>query len=322
MHFNRLPRSCEARVSIRCEWMETGETVVNWRPMLTHPQFDPVAIHLGSFGIHWYGLMYLLGFVTFIWLGRKRLRTLNGQARPSLSGSPPPAGERGKGAQCESLDSHPGWDDKFLDDLLFYGVLGVVLGGRLGEVLFYNPGYYFSHPFKILAVWEGGMSFHGGFLGVLVAMALFARSRKIQWLALMDFIAPLVPPGLAFGRLGNFINGELWGRPTDVPWGMVFPQVDHIPRHPSQLYEFALEGIALFALLWLFSRKPRPVGVVSGLFLIGYGSFRFIGEFTRNPDDGIFGLMTFGVSMGQWLSLPMVLAGIAMMVWAHRRDSR
>lgn len=262
--------------------------------MLTHPQFDPVAIHMGAFGIHWYGLMYLLGFVTFIWLGRKRLSTLN----------------------------HPGWDDKFLDDLLFYGVLGVVLGGRLGEVLFYNPGYYFSNPLKILAVWEGGMSFHGGFLGVLAAMALFARGRNIQWLALMDFIAPLVPPGLAFGRLGNFINGELWGRPTDVPWSMIFPRVDSIPRHPSQLYEFALEGVALFALLWLYSRKPRPTGAVSGLFLIGYGCFRFVGEFTRNPDDGIFGVMTFGVSMGQWLSLPMVLAGCGLMIWAYRRVSR
>jgi phosphatidylglycerol:prolipoprotein diacylglycerol transferase len=281
--------------------------------MLVHPQFDPVAIHLGSFGIHWYGLMYLLGFVTFIWLGRMRLRSA--LPMPSPQSSP----TSGRGSERERQLSPP---DKFLDDLLFYGVLGVVLGGRLGEVLFYNPGYYFSHPLKILAVWEGGMSFHGGFLGVLVAMILFARVRNIHWLALMDFIAPLVPPGLAFGRIGNFINGELWGRPTDVPWAMVFPQVDNVPRHPSQLYEFALEGVALFALLWLFSSKPRPAGAVSGLFLIGYGSFRFIGEFTRNPDDGIFGLMTFGISMGQWLSLPMVVAGVALMVWAHRRAPR
>jgi phosphatidylglycerol:prolipoprotein diacylglycerol transferase len=259
--------------------------------MLVHPQFDPVAIHLGPFGIHWYGLMYLLGFVVFIWLGRMRLRTLN----------------------------QPGWDNQFLDDLLFYGVLGVVLGGRLGEVLFYNPGYYFSHPFKILAVWEGGMSFHGGFLGVLVAMALFAKKRRIQWLALMDFIAPLTPPGLAFGRIGNFINGELWGRPTDVPWGMVFPKVDNLPRHPSQLYEFAMEGVALFILLWLFSRKPRPAGSVLGLSIAAYGCFRFIGEFTRNPDEGIFGMMTFGISMGQWLSVPMVIIGGGLMVWAYRR---
>jgi phosphatidylglycerol:prolipoprotein diacylglycerol transferase len=237
--------------------------------------------------------MYLLGFAAFIWLGRHRLKTLN----------------------------RAGWDDKFLDDLLFYGVLGVVFGGRFGEILFYNPGFYFSHPSKILAVWEGGMSFHGGFLGVLIAMAIFARQRKINWLQLMDFIAPLVPIGLGAGRIGNFINAELWGRPTEGWWAMVFPNVDPVPRHPSQLYEFALEGVALFILLWIFSRKPRPIGAVSGLFLIGYGSFRFIGEFARTPDDGIFGLMTFGISMGQWLSLPMILVGIAMMVWAIKRDA-
>ena len=260
--------------------------------MLIHPQFDPVAIHLGPLAVHWYGLMYLLGFMLFLWLGKRRARALN----------------------------RPGWDDKLLDDLLFYGVLGVVLGGRLGEVLFYHPGYYFSHPLEIPAVWQGGMSFHGGFLGVLIAMALFVRKRQIVWLQLMDFIAPLVPPGLGAVRIGNFINGELWGRPTDVPWGMIFPNVDNLPRHPSQLYEFALEGLALFALLWLYSNKPRPTGAVSGLFLIGYGSFRFLAEFARNPDDGIFGLMTFGVSMGQWLSLPMVLAGIGMMVWAYGQD--
>ncbi|BBE52075.1 Prolipoprotein diacylglyceryl transferase [Ferriphaselus amnicola] len=258
--------------------------------MLTYPKIDPVALQLGPLAVHWYGLMYLTGFACFLWLGRKRLRTLN----------------------------RPGWDEKFLDDLMFFGVLGVILGGRLGEVLFYNPGYYFSHPAKILAVWEGGMSFHGGFLGVLVAMAWFARSRKVQWLPLMDFVAPLVPLGLGAGRIGNFINGELWGRPTDVPWAMVFPTADTLPRHPSQLYEFALEGLALFSLLWIFSSKPRPVGAVSGLFLIGYGSFRFLAEFTRNPDDGIFGLMSLGISMGQWLSLPMVLVGIAMMRWSRR----
>jgi phosphatidylglycerol:prolipoprotein diacylglycerol transferase len=261
--------------------------------MFVHPQFNPVAIYLGPLAIHWYGLMYLAGFMAFLWLGRKRIGRLN--------------------------SAQPG--NKLLDDLMFYGVLGVVLGGRLGEVLFYNPGYYLAHPLKTLAVWEGGMSFHGGFLGVLVAMALFARSRNIRWLALMDFIAPLVPPGLAFGRLGNFINGELWGRPTDVPWGMVFPNVDAVPRHPSQLYEFALEGVALFVLLWLYSSKPRPVGAVSGLFLIGYGSFRFLAEFTRNPDDGIFGLMTFGISMGQWLSLPMVIIGVLLMILSTRRSA-
>ena len=261
--------------------------------MLVYPQFNPVALQIGPLAIHWYGLMYMAGFLTFLWLGRKRILMLK----------------------------HPQINNKMLDDLLFYGVLGVIVGGRLGEVLFYNPGYYFANPLKIFAVWEGGMSFHGGFLGVMVAMALFARQHKLRWLELMDFIAPLVPPGLAFGRLGNFINGELWGRPTNMPWGMVFPKVDNLPRHPSQLYEFALEGVLLFALLWIYARKPRPVGAVSGLFLIGYGSFRFIAEFTRNPDDGIFGLMTFGVSMGQWLSLPMVIAGIAMMVWSIRRTT-
>ena len=261
--------------------------------MLVHPQFDPIALQLGPLAIHWYGLMYLAGFITFLWLGKW---------------------------QIANRSWHQ-WSSTMLDDVLFYGVLGVILGGRLGEVLFYNPGYYFSHPLKILAVWEGGMSFHGGFLGVLVAMALFARSRKLSWLLITDFIAPLVPPGLAFGRIGNFINGELWGRPTDVPWAMVFSKVDNLPRHPSQLYEFALEGVLLFVLLWLYARKPRPVGAVSGLFLIGYGSLRFLAEFTRNPDDGIFGLMTFGISMGQWLSLPMVIAGVMLMVLSYRRSA-
>jgi phosphatidylglycerol:prolipoprotein diacylglycerol transferase len=258
--------------------------------MLVHPQFNPVAIHLGPLAIHWYGLMYLAGFLTFLWLGRKRIATLN----------------------------NPQINTKLLDDLLFYGVLGVILGGRLGYVLFYKAGYYSAHPLEIFAVWQGGMSFHGGFLGVLMAMAWFAHKQKLHWLQLTDFIAPLVPPGLAFGRLGNFINGELWGRPTDMPWAMIFPKVDSLPRHPSQLYEFALEGLLLFTLLWLYARKPRPVGAVSGLFLIGYGSFRFIVEFTREPDD-FLGLLSLGMSMGQWLSLPMVIAGVLMMVLSYRR---
>jgi len=261
--------------------------------MLIHPQFDPVAIHIGPLAVHWYGLMYLLAFMLFLWLGKLRIRTLN----------------------------RPGWDDKMMDDLLFYGILGVVLGGRLGEVLFYNPSYYLSRPLEILAVWQGGMSFHGGFLGVLVAMAFFARQHKLSWLQLMDFIAPLVPLGLGAGRIGNFINAELWGRPTNVVWGMVFPNVDDLPRHPSQLYEFALEGLALFALMWLYSRKPRAEGAVSGLFLIGYGSFRFFVEYTRNPDDGIFGLMSFGISMGQWLSLPMVIVGLMLMIWGQQKSA-
>ncbi len=254
--------------------------------MLVHPQFDPVAIHLGPFGIHWYGLMYLAGFLALLWLGKWRIRKT----------------------------PESGWTEKQLDDVLFYGALGVILGGRLGYVVFYQPEHFLTHPGEILMVWKGGMSFHGGFLGVLVAMALFAKKESKRWLALMDFIAPLVPPGLAAGRLGNFINGELWGRQTDAPWGMVFPQVDNLPRHPSQLYEFSLEGIVLFLLLWIYSSKPRPVGSVSGLFLIGYGSARFVVEFAREP-DAFLGLLSLGMTMGQWLSLPMIGAGI----WMFRR---
>jgi phosphatidylglycerol:prolipoprotein diacylglycerol transferase len=204
--------------------------------------------------------------------------------------------------------------------MLLYGVLGVILGGRLGYVLFYKPGHYLSHPLEILQVWTGGMSFHGGFLGVLLAIWLFCRRRELRWLATMDFIAPLVPLGLAAGRLGNFINGELPGRVTDVPWGMWFPQVDRLPlaRHPSQLYQFALEGLTLFAILWWYSSKPRPVGAVSGAFLLGYGALRFLAEFARQPDD-FLGFLALGLSMGQWLSLPMIAGGIALMAWAHHK---
>lgn len=260
--------------------------------MLVHPQFDPVALQLGPLAIHWYGLMYLAGFMVFLWLGRKRVARL-GDTR---------------------------LDNKLLDDLLFYGVLGVVLGGRLGYVLFYKPGYYLSHPLEIFSVWQGGMSFHGGFLGVIIAMAWLAHRRRLRWLQLTDFIAPLVPPGLAFGRIGNFINGELWGRPSDVPWAMTFQHADKLPRHPSQLYECALEGILLFALLWWFAGKPRPTGAISGLFLIGYGSARFLVEFTREPDD-FLGLLSLGMSMGQWLSLPMIIAGVVMMMVSNRRQA-
>jgi phosphatidylglycerol:prolipoprotein diacylglycerol transferase len=257
--------------------------------MFIHPQFDPVAMTVGPLAIRWYGLMYLLAFALFIGLGRYRL--------------------------ARRLDL--GWDRRQLDDLLFYGVLGVVLGGRLGYIVFYKASYYLQHPLEIFAVWQGGMSFHGGFLGVLVAMALFARKSGKPWLAVTDFIAPLVPLGLATGRIGNFINGELWGRATDVSWAVVFPQVDALPRHPSQLYQFALEGLGLFVLLWLYSRKPRPLGAVSALFLIGYGFFRFLAEFGREPDD-FLGLLALGFSMGQWLSIPMALAGIAMLFWAYQ----
>ena len=261
--------------------------------MLVHPQFDPVALHLGPVAIRWYGLMYLVGFALLLLLGRLRIK-------------------RGQGALTSVA----------LDDLIFYGVIGTIVGGRLGYIVFYKLGDYLQHPLDMLKVWEGGMSFHGGLIGVIVAMLLFARSRKLSFFQVTDFIAPLTPLGLAAGRIGNFINGELWGRaadPSRVPWAMVFPQAgDGVPRHPSQLYEFALEGIALFIVLWWFSEKPRPRGAVSGLFLIGYGLARFSIEFTREPDN-FLGLLALGMSMGQWLSLPMVLIGIAMMLWAYRR---
>jgi phosphatidylglycerol:prolipoprotein diacylglycerol transferase len=251
--------------------------------MLIHPQFDPIAISLGPVAIRWYGLMYLAGFVAFLMLGKRRA---NAQ---SWHGMRP-------------LD---------LDDLLFYGVLGVVLGGRLGQVIFYEPGYYLQHPTEILAVWKGGMSFHGGFLGVLVAMALWGRKAGKSFFQVTDFIAPLVPLGLMAGRIGNFINGELWGRVADpsLPWAMIFPHVDNLPRHPSPLYQAAGEGLLLFVLLWWYSASQRRIGQVSGMFLVGYGTLRFLAEFFREPDHGIFGI-SYVVSMGQWLSLPMILFGI------------
>ncbi|MGA7178846.1 MAG: prolipoprotein diacylglyceryl transferase [Thiobacillaceae bacterium] len=260
--------------------------------MLVYPHFDPVAFSIGPLKVHWYGLMYLLAFLQLWWLGKTRLAM-----RPEL-----------------------GMTDKGLDDLLFYGVLGVVLGGRLGEVLFYEPDYYFSHPAEIFAVWNGGMSFHGGFLGVLIAMTFWSRRYQVPWFKTTDFIAPLVPLGLAAGRVGNFINGELWGRVADprLPWAMVFPNVDNQPRHPSQIYQALGEGLMLFIILWLYARKPRPTGAVSAVFLIGYGAFRFTAEYFREPDAGIFG-HSYLVSMGQWLSLPMIIVGIIMLIWAYRR---
>jgi phosphatidylglycerol:prolipoprotein diacylglycerol transferase len=251
--------------------------------MLIHPQFDPVAISLGPLAIRWYGLMYLAGFIAFLILGRRRA------ASQPWHGIAPAA----------------------LDDLLFYGVLGVIVGGRLGQVLFYEPGYYLAHPFEVVAVWKGGMSFHGGFLGVLAAMALWGRKHGMAFFQVTDFIAPLVPLGLMAGRIGNFINGELWGRVTtaDFPLAMIFPQVDNLPRHPSPLYQAAGEGLLLFILLWRYSQSQRPRGAVSGMFLLGYGICRFVAEFFREPDAGIFG-HSYVISMGQWLSLPMIAFGL------------
>lgn len=252
--------------------------------MLTHPQFNPVAIQItDSFGIHWYGLMYLIGFVAFLLLGKYQIKH-----KPWF-----------------------GWNTQMLDDALFYGALGVILGGRVGYMLFYQFSDLLAHPLNLFKIWQGGMSFHGGFLGVLVAMFCFTKKYPQPWLKIMDFVAPLVPLGLGAGRMGNFINGELWGRPTHSDYGMVFPQIDLVARHPSQLYEFALEGILMFILLWWFSRKQRPAGQISALFLILYGSFRFLVEFTREPDAHL-GLLDLGLSMGQWLSWPMILGGIVL----------
>jgi len=249
--------------------------------MLTFPQIDPVAIQLGPIAVHWYGLMYLVGFGSAWLLGRYRVK--KGLTRVTL------------------VD---------LEDMLFLGMLGAIIGGRFGYVAFYKTAYYLQHPIEIIYLWEGGMSFHGGLLGVVLSLWLFARRRQYRFLELGDLIAPLVPLGLAAGRLGNFINGELWGRPTDLPWGMIFPAAqDGIARHPSQLYQFGLEGIGLFLLVWLFARKPRPTGQVSAIFLMGYAVFRFITEFAREP-DAFLGLLVANLSMGQWLCIPMLIAGI------------
>ena len=269
--------------------------------MLVHPQFDPIALDLHRFGlpiaIHWYGITYLVAFGLFLFLGVRRSRLPHYAAED--------------------------WTRKDVEDLLFYGVLGVVIGGRLGYVLFYKPAYYLSHPGEIFAVWKGGMAFHGGLLGVLAAMALFAVLRKRRFLAVTDLIAPCVPTGFAAGRIGNFINGELWGRFADpaLPWAMVFPQSGSpLPRHPSQLYQFALEGLLLFVLLWVYGKKRRGLGQVSGAFLVGYGVLRFTAEFFREPDS-FLGLLALNMSMGQWLCVPMIAAGVAMWLWGRGRAS-
>ncbi|PIT14758.1 prolipoprotein diacylglyceryl transferase [Snodgrassella alvi] len=282
--------------------------------MMIHPNFDPVLVHLGPLAIRWYALSYIVGFCLFIWLGRKRIKS-----RQTI------------------------FTNEMLDDFITWGVLGVILGGRLGYVLFYQSAFYLHHPLEILKVWQGGMSFHGGFVGVLVAMWLFARKHGVRFWAVADFVAPLVPLGLACGRIGNFINGELWGRVTsaDAFWAMGFPHAREndiavlmqdpqkwlpvwekfqmLPRHPSQLYEFILEGIVLFVIMWLFSKKPRPLGQVSMLFLLGYGVFRFIVEFAREPDD-FLGLLAMHMSMGQWLSLPMIVIGAVGFVYVGRKS--
>lgn len=265
--------------------------------MIAYPQFNPVALQVGPVAIHWYGLTYLAAFGFFIWLSNRRVQ------RPQFADR--------------------GWTRRDVEDLLFYGVLGVVLGGRLGYVLIYKPGYYVLHPLEVFEVWKGGMAFHGGLLGVLAAMALFARSRKRQFLDVGDLVAPCVPIGLACGRIGNFINAELPGRLADpsLPWAMVYPNAGPLPRHPSSLYQFALEGLLLFTVLWLYAKRPRGLGQVSGAFLIGYGVLRFAAEYFREPDD-FLGFLALHMSMGQWLCVPMVVIGIAMWAWGRGRSPR
>jgi len=270
---------------------------------------NPIAFSIGPVQVHWYGIMYLIGFAAAWWLGQRR----------------------------RAAGRLPVTADQF-SDLAFYLMLGVILGGRIGYMVFYDTSELVQHPASLFRVWEGGMSFHGGLLGVLAAALIWTRRRKLNFFDAVDFIAPLVPIGLGLGRLGNFIGGELWGRHTDVPWGMIFPraleslektrdalyqmylagELDNEARHPSQLYEFCLEGIVLFAVLWLYSRKPRPRYAVSGLFALLYGLFRFSVEFVREPDVQL-GFVAFDwLTMGQILSIPLILVGV-ILLWMSRR---
>lgn len=261
--------------------------------MITHPNIDPVALSIGPLDIHWYGITYLFAFAS-AWLVAMH--------RAKQPGSPVSR------AQVENL--------------ITYGAFGVVLGGRFGYVVFYNFDTWMRDPLWLFRLWEGGMSFHGGLVGVLLAMLFYAHRIRLPYLTLTDFVAPMVPLGLAFGRLGNFIGQELWGRPTDLPWAMVFPKdPELLPRHPSQLYQFALEGVALFVILFLFSRKPRPVGAVSGVFLIGYACFRILAEFAREPDQHIQFDLFGWVTRGQLLSLPMFALGIGLLAYAYATRS-
>lgn len=258
--------------------------------MLAFPHIDPVAFSLGPVRVHWYGLMYLLGFIGAWLLAHWRVK------RNQLA-----------------------WTSEQIGDLIFYGALGVIIGGRLGYMVFYNTQTLIREPWTIFRLWEGGMSFHGGLLGVMAALWVFSYRFKKAFLDVTDFVAPLVPIGLAAGRIGNFINGELWGRVSEAPWAMVFPSADGLPRHPSQLYQFGLEGIGLFIFLWIYAAKPRPAGCVSAMFLVGYSVARFIGEFFRSPDPHL-GFIAFGwLTMGQLLSIPMLIVGLVYW-WIKRNE--
>lgn len=265
--------------------------------VLEFPDINPVAVQFFGIKIYWYALMYLLGFGVGYLLMRRRL----------------------KHQPFASIDTPKRWTPTDIEDVLLYAIGGVLIGGRLGYVLFYKPLYYLQNPLDAIKIWDGGMSFHGGAIGVILGMAIYAWRVGRPFLQVADFLVPAVPIGLAFGRIGNFINGELWGReaPADLPWAMIFPTGGDVPRHPSQLYQALLEGLLLFILLWLYARKLRYRGEVAAAFLVGYGFFRFIAEFWREPDAHL-GFLS-GLSMGQWLSLPMVLAGVALWWWSRTR---
>ena len=262
--------------------------------MLPYPNIDPIAFHIGPLAVHWYGISYLVGFAGCYFALAMRIKY-----------SPFPRG----------------FTTEQVSDIIFYSALGTIIGGRVGYMLFYVWADFIANPLLFFEVWKGGMSFHGGLIGVFVALFLYAKKNHHSVFDITDFIAPAVPIGLGAGRLGNFINGELWGRTTEVPWAMVFPNAGSFSRHPSQLYEFFLEGVVLFVILWIFSKKPRPRCAVSGLFLIGYGFFRFCVEFFREPDQQI-GFMALGFTRGQFLSLPFIILGIMMMIWAYQRQKK
>ena len=250
---------------------------------IAYPHINPIAISIGPLAIHWYGLMYLLGF-GFAWIFARW--------RVTKQGLP--------------------WTAKDIEDLIFLAAIGTILGGRIGYMLFYDLPKLIHDPISLMKVWQGGMSFHGGCIGVIGAMYYFSRSRHKPFFAVTDFTAPLVPLGLATGRLGNFINGELWGRPSELPWAMIFPDADGQPRHPSQLYECGLEGLGLFVLLAWYARKPRPNGAVSAVFLLGYGFCRFMVEFLREPDLQLGFIALNWLTMGQLLSIPMLIGGLVL----------
>ena len=260
--------------------------------MLTFPHIDPVVLHIGPLAVRWYGLMYVLGTLVAWWLARRRAQ----------------AGGRG-------------WNARQVDDLIVFSLLGVILGARLGYVLFYDLAFYLESPAQMLKLWQGGMSFHGGLIGVLVAMAWVARRNGHTFWQTVDMVAPLVPPGLFFGRIGNFINAELYGRITESPLGMIFPGAGPLPRHPSQLYEAFFEGIILFIVLWYFSFRKRPGGAVSAVFAIGYGLCRFFVEFFRQPDAHLGPVAFNWLTMGQILCLPLIVSGILVLLYVYRSSN-